>query len=109
MKESNEIKKLKETIKDMSREKVYLVKENELIIKEKEAEHKVTFAERETSIQREKTQLAENIASARAENVQLKEQIKNSPYNKLNDILKALVVKLPTLDVKSINVTAKSK
>ncbi len=45
------------------------------------------------------------IAGLKAEAAQLKARLAESPYSQLQDILKALVVKLPTMDIKGITVT----
>ncbi len=40
---------------------------------------------------------------------EMKKQLAASPYSQLSDILKALVVKLPTLDIKELSVHGKEK
>lgn len=89
-------------VKDLKREMEFMKREFEVREQEIELECK----------QREITAVAEikqeNVARA-ARIEELKTRLEEGPYAQLSDILKALVVKLPTLNVSELSVTTKEK
>ena len=86
-------------------EKIELEKEVEYLKKERElAVEKERLLQKETQIG-----LAKELASLKATNEQLQKRLDESPYKQLENLLKALAVKLPTVDIKSLSVTTKGK
>ncbi len=94
--------KLRERIKDLEREIEYLKKEHYL---EKEKIDAKQMMKEEHDV----VSLREKIAKNDAVITQLEARLKDAPYAQLTDILKALVVKLPTLNIQGITVTPKEK
>ncbi len=94
--------KLRERIKDLEREAEYLKKERELEIA------KLDYKKCQWEIEKW-SELKESAAKNAATIFQLEARIKDAPYAQLTDILKALVVKLPTLNIQGITVTPKEK
>ncbi len=83
----------------------------DLELANRRAEIRVTevtaIRERDDVIQ--KHQLEIDAAGLRAHNEELRRQLAESPYSQLSDILKALVVKLPTLNIQELSVHGKEK
>lgn len=98
MKERNgdTIRGLREEIKDLVREAEYREKEHDL---EKEIVM-VESRKKQMEIEKDNAQFQERCT-------QLEARLKDTAYEQLKDILKALVVKLPTLDIKELSVTTK--
>ncbi len=89
---------LREKIKDLEREARYQVKEHELgITKER-------LVQRDLRIDYEKS-----LAKAEEKIAEMEKRWDEGSYKQLSDILKALVVKLPTLDLKEIHTHCKEK
>jgi hypothetical protein len=94
--------KLRERIKDLERAAYYVEKERDL------AEKKIWYQkEHEQSVNLEIYR--KDIARYEATVIQLEARLAEAPYAQLTDILKALVVKLPTLNIQGITVTPKEK
>jgi len=88
--------KLREEIKDLKREaefkqKEFAVREKEIRIDEKEAHYNYISQA--------------DVSKVRVE--ELQNRLNEHPYKQLQDILKALVVKLPTLNIKEIHTHTK--
>ncbi len=94
--------KLRDRIKDLEREAEYLKKEGDLAIQKNDAKWMVDWKEKFMEIR-------EAVAKKTATIEQLEKRIGEAPYAQLSDILKALVVKLPTLNIQAITVTPKEK
>jgi len=97
----------------MSNQRIFELKVENIEL-EKKAEYlekeKVLEVEKERILQKEtQIELGKELASLKATNEQLKERLKESPYKQLENLLKALAVKLPTVDIKSLSVATKSK
>ena len=97
----------------MSNQRIFELKVENIEL-EKKAEYlekeKVLEVEKERILQKEtQIELGKELASLKATNEQLKERLKESPYKQLEQLLKALTVKLPTVDIKSLSVTTKGK
>lgn len=84
--------------------KIYCL-EKDLEVKEKEKEmeiEKIHFQE-----QQHRLDLSKQTASQGVLIEQLKARIAEHPYKQLTDLLKAIAVKLPTLDIKELSVKGK--
>ena len=57
----------------------------------------------------EKIKSDTEVARLREKTEQLEKRIAESPYTQLSDILKALLVKFPTLDIKDLSITVAEK
>ena len=57
----------------------------------------------------EKIKSDTEVARLREKSEQLEKRIAESPYTQLSDILKALLVKFPTLDIKDLSITVAEK
>ena len=93
--------------KIMSQEKEII----ELKLKIEYQEKRCLLREQEVRME-EKTKSAEldkKLAVETTRNEELKNQLEKAPYKQLTDLLKALAVKLPTVDIKSLSVATKSK
>jgi hypothetical protein len=85
-------------VKELERELEY--KEKEFGLKEKEIK-----CDYRTSLNGKRIEITRLIA----ENGHLKVRLEESPSKMLQDILKALTVKIPTFDLKSLNYTSEKK
>jgi hypothetical protein len=56
-----------------------------------------------------KNEVERECAVARAKVELLEKQMKEAPYQQVSDLMKALMVKLPNIDIKNLSVTAKEK
>jgi len=93
-----EIRGLREESFELRREIAYMKKE--VILREKE----IRVEEKKARLEVEKQLEVSNNLIER-----LKQEIEKAPYEQLTKILKALAVKLPTVDIKSLSVTTKGK
>lgn len=93
---------LKEKIKDLERELDVRVKEMQLEAQKERLELKESLIYEHLNLQKE-------LATEKAKNVGLHELFEKSSYQQLSDILKALVVKLPTLNIKELPIHIKAK
>lgn len=89
-------------IKELEREIEYLKKEHSLNLFE------ARLKEKEGYIEENKNQELQ-IAAQSVRIEELQKRHAESPYSLLSDILKALTVKLPTLDIKELSVHEKDK
>lgn len=91
-------------------------------IRVKDLEREIEFMKKEFELERQKLALQDEqnrigemaslrieLAQKKAQAEQLEVRIKESPYSQLTDILKALTVKLPTLDIRELCIRGKEK
>ena len=93
-----EIDKLKDEIRDLEHDLERAKQNKDLAVREAKLEAK-----------EDNQQLREIVARLEAENEEMEERFDSSAYKQLSDILKAIVVKLPAVDLKGINVNVDGK
>jgi hypothetical protein len=96
MKESKEVRELKDRIKDLKRDAEI-----------KDIRYGVRIKDAVLEEQKTRLSLEKEMERLKEANVQLESQLEKAPYAQLTDLLKALAVKIPTIDLKSLTVTAK--
>jgi len=99
----NRNQKLQLRVKELELEKEHQARMHLAELRELKAESQVAMAQKEGDLQN--ASLKERVA-------QLEARLKEAPkpdYERLNEILKALVVKLPTLEIKELSVRTKGK
>ncbi len=89
---------LKERIRELQHDKAYQEKIFEV------REQKIRLEEKE-----KRTQQAFALTEARAENKQLIARMDEHPYQLVSDMLKALVVKFPTLNINDLAINSGKK
>ena len=115
-KESEVVKDLRAHLRDQQKvifelkeEKSHREREKTLSIKEARMEMKQSYIEQHKELRGEKNdaERARDVAQARVELLQ--KQMDTAPYKVVSDLMKALMVKLPNIDIKNLSVTAKEK
>ncbi len=102
LEKEKEIYELREEKRHREREKTLSMKEARLAMQEEAYEAR-------TDALRDRNE-ARQISAVNAAKVELlQKQIKEAPYQVLSDLMKALLVKFPTIDIKNLSVTAKEK
>lgn len=81
------------------------INELELEIEHWKERYQVGLKETRLECERERLGLEKELAKFEATNFQLEKRIAEAPYKLVSDILKALVVKFPTLEIKDLTVT----
>lgn len=93
-----EILDLKSDIKELERKAANQEKKCELLVEEAKLEKEKQMLE-----------LKEQLAGDKSMIENLKARIDESPYKLLQEMLKALVVKFPTMDLKELSIMSKGK
>ena len=83
----------------------------ELKLKIEYHEKRCVLREKEVRVEEKakSAELEKNLAVETTRNEELKNQLEKAPYKQLTDLLKALAVKLPTVDIKSLSVGTQGK
>ena len=109
MGKSQEIKNLEEKIKDLKREAEYKEKEMELEKERIRLDVEKNWRELEARWLEEKVTAEAEAEKQRGICKEMEKRYDDGAYKQLSDILKALVVKLPTMNIKDLSVISKGK
>lgn len=117
-KTTEKILELREKVKDLERDLQHQKKECEFLLKEKDFAHQKVRNDLETKhlqesvkaeedLKMEVAELKGKVETHKAVAEEMEKRHAESAYKQLSDILKAITVKLPTLDIKTLSVENK--